>query len=197
VALGDGTGTLQTQYTYEPFGMTTQTGVASTSSYKFTGREDDGSGLVYYRARYYQPRFQRFISEDPIGLHGGTNLYRYVSNDPVNLTDPFGLQAIPAPFPGPSIPFPLPPIAIPGSPQNQQAVQATAEALRQLQNSISQLLSRRQCGDEARCDEQFESDLNQCRSLPTPAARSRCYESANNRYGACRAGKPLPPLIRW
>ncbi|NOU11968.1 MAG: RHS repeat protein [Nitrospira sp.] len=45
VALGDGTGTLQAQYTYEPFGVTTQTGAASTNSYKYTGREDDGSGL--------------------------------------------------------------------------------------------------------------------------------------------------------
>jgi YD repeat-containing protein len=44
VALGDNTGTLQTQYTYEPFGVTTQTGLASTSSYKYTGREDDGTG---------------------------------------------------------------------------------------------------------------------------------------------------------
>lgn len=60
VALGDGTGVLQTQYTYEPFGFVSQTGAASTSSYKFTGREDDGSGLSYYRARYYQPRLQRW-----------------------------------------------------------------------------------------------------------------------------------------
>jgi hypothetical protein len=29
------------------------------------------------------------------------------------------------------------------------------------------------------------------------AVRSRCYESATARYGACRAGKPLPPLITW
>ena len=92
VALGDGTGTLQTQYTYEPFGMTTQTGTASTSSYKYTGREDNGTGLFYYRARYYQPRFQRFISEDPIGFLGGDmNLYSYVFGDPASLVDPLGL----------------------------------------------------------------------------------------------------------
>lgn len=44
VALGGGTGTLQTQYTYEPFGSATTSGAASTSSYKYTGREDDGTG---------------------------------------------------------------------------------------------------------------------------------------------------------
>ena len=92
IALGDGTGTLQTQYTYEPFGFTTQTGAASTSSYKYTGREDDGSGLSYYRARYYHPRFQRFIAEDPIGFAGGdVNLYAYALNNPTRFVDPLGL----------------------------------------------------------------------------------------------------------
>jgi RHS repeat-associated protein len=94
VALGDGTGTLQTQYTYEPFGFVSQTGSASTSSYKYTGREDDGTGLFYYRARYYDPRLQRFISEDPIGLKGGINFYRYVRNNPAKWIDPEGLGPI-------------------------------------------------------------------------------------------------------
>jgi RHS repeat-associated protein len=95
VALGDGTGTLQTQYTYEPFGITTQTGVASTNSYKYTGREDDGTALMYYRARYYQPRLQRFISEDPVGFNGGSfSLYAYVSNNPIKLIDPSGLSPV-------------------------------------------------------------------------------------------------------
>ncbi|OQW36992.1 MAG: hypothetical protein A4E19_14760 [Nitrospira sp. SG-bin1] len=91
VALGDGTGVLQTQYTYEPFGFTTQTGAASTNSYKFTGREDDGTGLYYYRARYYQPRFQRFIAEDAIGFLGGdANLYAYAQNNSLSYKDPSG-----------------------------------------------------------------------------------------------------------
>jgi RHS repeat-associated protein len=94
VALGDGTGTLQTQFTYEPFGFVSQTGAASTSSYKYTGREDDGTGLYYYRARYYQPRFQRFISEDPIGLRGGINVYRYANNNALLFADPLGLFEI-------------------------------------------------------------------------------------------------------
>lgn len=92
VALGDGTGTPQTQYTYEPFGFTSQTGAASTNSYKYTGREEDGSGLMYYRARYYHPRLQRFISEDPIGFNGGdVNLYAYALNNPTRFVDPLGL----------------------------------------------------------------------------------------------------------
>jgi RHS repeat-associated protein len=91
VALGDGTGTLQTQYTYEPFGYATQTGQANTNGYKYTGREDDGSGLYYYRARYYHPRLQRFIAEDPIGFAGGdANIYAYVKDNPITDTDPTG-----------------------------------------------------------------------------------------------------------
>ncbi|MDH5641086.1 MAG: RHS repeat-associated core domain-containing protein [Nitrospira sp.] len=94
VALGDGTGSLVTQYTYEPFGYTTQTGAASTNSFKYTGREDDGSGLYYYRARYYHLRLQRFISEDPIGFRGRQmNLYGYVRNAPTVYIDPYGLEA--------------------------------------------------------------------------------------------------------
>ena len=93
VALGNNTGTLQTQYTYEPFGYATQSGQANSNSYKYTGREDDGSGLYYYRARYYHPRLQRFIAEDPLGIKGGDiNLYAYVRNAPPKYIDPTGLM---------------------------------------------------------------------------------------------------------
>src|SRR6185295_4767037 len=79
-------------YTYEPFGYVTQTGSASTSSYKYTGREDDGSGLYYYRARYYHPRLQRFIAKDTLGFNAGDiNLYSYVQNNSMKFTDPMGL----------------------------------------------------------------------------------------------------------
>ncbi|MCC6141994.1 MAG: hypothetical protein IT389_15420 [Nitrospira sp.] len=104
VALGDSTGTLQTQYTYEPFGYVTTSGAASTSSYKYTSREDDGTGLYYYRARYYHPRLQRFISEDPIGFGGGdANLYGYVGGNPLTWRDPTGYFAMALPLVPPLI----------------------------------------------------------------------------------------------
>ncbi len=67
--------------------FTSQTGAASTNSYKFTGREKDGDRAeTRTRARYYHPRLQRFISEDPIGFRGGDfNLYAYVRNTPLLL----------------------------------------------------------------------------------------------------------------
>jgi len=91
IALADSSGSIQTQYTYETFGQTTVSGTASGNAAQFTGRENDGTGLYYYRARYYSPLLQRFISEDPLRLGGGdTNFYSYVQNSPLNAVDPTG-----------------------------------------------------------------------------------------------------------
>jgi RHS repeat-associated protein len=90
LALTDENGAIQTEYSYDPFGTTQQSGASSSNSYQFTGRENDGTGLQYNRARYYSPRLQRFISEDPIGLGGGINSFAYVANSPTNFRDPSG-----------------------------------------------------------------------------------------------------------
>jgi RHS repeat-associated protein len=83
---------IATSYTYQPFGATTAGGASNTNPYQFTGRENDGTGLYFYRARYYSPTYQRFVAQDPIGFAGGDpNLYGYVYDDPVNLIDPPGL----------------------------------------------------------------------------------------------------------
>ncbi len=47
--------------------------------------------MHYYRARYYDPGRGRFVSEDPIGLISGVNLYVYVDGSPLTGTDPYGL----------------------------------------------------------------------------------------------------------
>lgn len=90
LALTDASGAVQTSYTYEPFGGTTQAGATSANPVQYTGRENDGTGLYYYRARYYDPKIQRFISSDPIGLAGGMNTYAYVENNPLSWIDPHG-----------------------------------------------------------------------------------------------------------
>ncbi len=94
VALADSNKVIQTEYDYEPFGATTTTGAGNKNSYKFTGREDDGTGLYYYRARYYHPALGRFVSEDPFWMTDGPNMYAYVRNNPLTWTDPFGLAGI-------------------------------------------------------------------------------------------------------
>lgn len=64
-----------------------------TTRYQYTGREyDEYTGLMFYRARFYDPQIGRFTSEDPIGLVGGVNLYSYVENKAVRFADPYGLE---------------------------------------------------------------------------------------------------------
>jgi len=67
------------------------------NSYAYTGREWDAeAGLYYYRARWYDSKIGRFMSEDPIGFESGdVNLFRYVGNSPINRIDPSGLVTIP------------------------------------------------------------------------------------------------------
>ncbi len=85
----DGMDVSKTTYAYSPFGLTTAGGQANNNSLQYTGRENDGTGLYYYRARYYHPTLQRFISEDPLRFGGGdANLYAYALNGPTIASDP-------------------------------------------------------------------------------------------------------------
>jgi len=49
--------------------------------------------LMNYRNRSYNPNWGRFVSEDPIGLAGGINVYAYANGNPVNYKDPTGLYS--------------------------------------------------------------------------------------------------------
>jgi RHS repeat-associated protein len=93
MALVNPSGSIMTQYTYDPFGNTTAAGAASTNPSQYTGRENEGNGLYYYRARYYSPVFGRFVNEDPTGFAGsGVNFYAYAGDNPISFNDPFGLS---------------------------------------------------------------------------------------------------------
>lgn len=90
-------GNLINELDYSSFGqILNQTNPIDGSRLTFTGREYDAeTGLYYYRARYYDPDLGRFISQDPLGFAGqDANLYRYVSNNPINATDPSGMVAL-------------------------------------------------------------------------------------------------------
>ena len=59
--------------------------------YLYTGRRlDTFSGNYFNRNRYYSPKVGRFVSSDPIGFSGDSNLYRYAANNPLRFTDPTG-----------------------------------------------------------------------------------------------------------
>lgn len=90
LALLDSAGVPQTEYTYDAFGKTTTTGQLSGNATAFTGRESDATGLNYFRSRYQDPRYGRFIAEDTVGFAGGFDLFQYVDDDPINYRDPTG-----------------------------------------------------------------------------------------------------------
>ena len=106
VGLATSTGTVQTKYLYGPFGTTKLVGTTSENIYQFAGRENDGDGLYYNRARYYNPNTGHFISQDPdIQASSGANTYLYTTDSPMNATDPYGTMETPGPGrpPGPGV----------------------------------------------------------------------------------------------
>jgi RHS repeat-associated protein len=87
--LTDSGGTVQQRYAYQPFGQASPNpSPGDPQPFQFAGRENDGTGLYYCRARYYVPDWGRFLSEDLAG--SGLNWYLYCNNNPVNCTDPTG-----------------------------------------------------------------------------------------------------------
>lgn len=91
MSTSDGYGQYLGATAYLPYGQS-QTGTPPPGSgFGFAGyRYDAETGLYYVRNRYYDPRLGRWLQPDPIGQEGGVNLYAYVNNDPLNLTDPSG-----------------------------------------------------------------------------------------------------------
>jgi RHS repeat-associated protein len=82
---------------YFPYGSTSYQAVRNQTDtpkrYRFTGKERDTENDLYYHgARYYAPWLGKWIACDPIGLRGGSNLYAYVNNNPIKLTDRDGRQ---------------------------------------------------------------------------------------------------------
>ncbi len=108
----DSNGAVLEQYRYDAYGAATIQrpdgtvigASAINNRFLFTGREYVAQfGFYEFRARAYHPGLGRFMSEDPLGFGGGdSNLYRYGGNDPVNRTDPSGLDDDATPPNGPA-----------------------------------------------------------------------------------------------
>jgi len=98
--IGDhtGSGSVGQQLAYDAWGRaTTVTGTsANTLRWKGlhweSGAAVGSDGLYYMRARWYDPGLGRFLSEDPIGISGGLNLYVFSTDDPINGADPAGTR---------------------------------------------------------------------------------------------------------
>ena len=86
-------GTLVGQHRYRPYGEEAYPFYESDNPYGYCGEYlDSESGLIYLRNRYYDPSTGRFITEDPV--KDGLNWYAYCGNNPVNMVDPSGLDAV-------------------------------------------------------------------------------------------------------
>ncbi|MEX6664250.1 RHS repeat-associated core domain-containing protein [Pseudomonas sp. W2-17] len=83
------------QATYKAWGEIESLAVSEIEqNLRFRGQYfDDETGLHYNTFRYYDAEVGRFITQDPIGIGGGVNLYRYATN-PIAWIDPKGLASL-------------------------------------------------------------------------------------------------------
>jgi RHS repeat-associated protein len=98
VAISDSSGLPTDRIDYSAYGMMTYRSGTNDTPFLYNGRygvQSDVNGLLYMRARYYNPYICRFINADPSGFSGGLNFYAFSDGNPVSLIDPFGLCAGP------------------------------------------------------------------------------------------------------
>ncbi|MBE2257088.1 MAG: RHS repeat protein [Ignavibacteria bacterium] len=92
IAITDASQTITHKYQYGAFGEILQRTELDANPFKYVGSfgvMEEGTGLYFMRARYYDAKIGRFISEDPIW---DINLYPYADNSPMVKIDPKGLS---------------------------------------------------------------------------------------------------------
>ncbi len=91
VSLLDMQGHCVESYRYSAFGQE-HLSQAVINPWRYSSkRYDPETGFVYFGERYYSPKMCRWVTPDPIGFEGGTNLYTFLNNNPLNLADFYGL----------------------------------------------------------------------------------------------------------
>ncbi|WP_026295136.1 RHS repeat-associated core domain-containing protein [Sediminispirochaeta bajacaliforniensis] len=88
VRMTDESGAVVSSLAYSPYGETLYASGDENTPYQFTGQHNDGNGIYYYGARYYDPYLGRFLQADSV--LDGLNRYAYCRNNPVVYTDPTG-----------------------------------------------------------------------------------------------------------
>ena len=88
VRMTDESGNVVSSLAYSPFGETIYAAGDEETPYQFTGQHNEGNGIYYFHARYYDPVLGRFLQADSV--LDGLNRYAYCGNNPVVYTDPTG-----------------------------------------------------------------------------------------------------------
>jgi len=99
IALSADNGLVTDRIEYALYGLTTYRAGTNNTPFLFNGNygvQTDPNGLLYMRARYYNPYLCRFINADPLKFGGGLNFYAFCDGNPISNEDPLGLQ-IPSP----------------------------------------------------------------------------------------------------
>ncbi|EPF0317342.1 RHS repeat domain-containing protein [Enterobacter chuandaensis] len=95
----DEQGNISVREEYLPFGASAgsdeETTEVTDRTRRYSSKERDATGLLYYGWRYYQPEAGRWLSADPGGLVDGVNLFRFVRNNPLNMIDTVGQMPFP------------------------------------------------------------------------------------------------------
>lgn len=85
----DASGAIVREHSYDAYGIEQGTSDLSGNRFRFTGQWSDGTGLVFLRARFYDPETSTFLSVDPVPSAGSR--YVYCGNNPLLRVDPSGM----------------------------------------------------------------------------------------------------------
>jgi RHS repeat-associated protein len=89
----DETGNEVASFEYTPYGESFTESGPEDITVRFTGHDWDETAQLYYAPfRYYSPGTARWMKPDPLGMVDGPNMYAYVGMNPINYTDPLGLN---------------------------------------------------------------------------------------------------------
>jgi len=90
----DSSGNIVYQQSFDPYGNSAHLqGSGPQPDFGYQGYYvHQRSGLNLTATRAYSPQLGRFLNRDPIEEYGGSNLFEYANNNPINFSDPSGLQ---------------------------------------------------------------------------------------------------------
>ena len=205
-AMTDENGALTWEGAFRPFGEAHEITGPATNDQRFPGQFlDNATDYHYNYFRDYDPTTGRYLQSDPIGLGGGLSTYAYVGGNPVNRIDPQGLFA---------------PVLV--APLVAEGGIAVAEAIIGLgfgiilgdilfnsdasppsspaDDAVDEAEEGKVCLPDDDCEKLYEIDTATCNGITRirgPRAGTVCHASASERFAACLAGRPIPPLNTW